>query len=244
MTRRRRRSYNDAGMDPASFLDFRHIDIYCERTDPSLWSEPLNAASNAAFFVAAVLGWRWAARVRDAGGRSWDLRLLAALAALVGCASLAFHILAQVWSAWADGLAILAFIYAYLARYLARVAKLQWPGIVVGLAAYAALDALAGRTIPKAALNGSGMYLAALLSLAALAAYARSRSSAAAPWLLAAAGTFLISLGFRTVDLGVCDAWPPGTHFLWHLLNGTVLALAMRALAAAALRAPGRVATA
>ena len=34
-------------MDPLRF-----IDAYCERTDPSYWSEPVNAVTNAAFLIA------------------------------------------------------------------------------------------------------------------------------------------------------------------------------------------------
>jgi hypothetical protein len=40
------------------------IDAYCERTDFSYWSEPVNAVTNLAFLVAAV--WMW----RRTGG--WD----------------------------------------------------------------------------------------------------------------------------------------------------------------------------
>ncbi len=222
-----------------ALLDSRYIDLYCERTDPSLWSEPLNAASNLAFFVAAFLGWRWAEAVGASGRRAADLFVLAGLAALVGSGSLAFHLLAQVWSAWADVLAILVFIYAYLASALVRVAGLAWRGVALGLVAYAALDWTLGHTLPSKALNGSLQYLPALLSLVALAAVARRRGSAAGPWLAGAAATFLGSLVLRTIDLAACEAWPYGTHFVWHLANGAVLALALRALAAAALgRAP------
>ena len=51
------------------------IDLYCERTGPELWSEPLNALSNLAFIGVAALLWR------RAGGRhsSADIRLLLAL---------------------------------------------------------------------------------------------------------------------------------------------------------------------
>ena len=193
----------------------RQIDIYCERTDPSLWSEPVNALTNLAFFAAAWFGWREAARVARAGGMAWDLYLLAVLAAVVGLGSFAFHTTAQVWSAWADGLAILGFIYVWLARYLARVAALGVLGVTAGLVVYFLLDRLAGRLFPPDVLNGSG------------------RFPATASWLLAAAGIFTVSLAFRTVDLAVCERLPLGTHFLWHLLNGAVLAAAIGALARA-----------
>ncbi|MCH2417867.1 MAG: hypothetical protein MK222_03920, partial [Candidatus Poseidoniia archaeon] len=35
---------------------FEAIDNYCERTDASLWAEPLNAFSNLAFIAAFVAG--------------------------------------------------------------------------------------------------------------------------------------------------------------------------------------------
>ena len=31
------------------------LNLYCERLGPGLWAEPLNAVSNAAFFIAAAL---------------------------------------------------------------------------------------------------------------------------------------------------------------------------------------------
>ena len=40
------------------------VDIYCERTDFAFWSEPLNAVSNAAFVIAALLVWREAVNRR------------------------------------------------------------------------------------------------------------------------------------------------------------------------------------
>jgi len=210
---------------------FRQIDLYCERTDPSLWSEPINALTNLAFLAAAWYGWRIARGVAAQGGTAWDLRLLAAQAALVGVCSFAFHTFATVWAAWADGLSILAFIYVWLARYLRRVARLPVWGVGAGLVVYYLLDRLAGRLFPPETLNGSGQYLAALVSLAGLAIYARPRFPHAARWLLAAAAVFAVSLVCRTVDPLVCGGWPIGTHFLWHLLNGAVLALAIGGLA-------------
>jgi hypothetical protein len=41
---------------------------------------------------------------------------------------------------------------------------------------------------------------------------------------------FCLALTFRTIDLAAC-AWVSfGTHFLWHLFNGAVFYLAMRAI--------------
>jgi hypothetical protein len=44
-------------------------------------------------------------------------------------------------------------------------------------------------------------------------------------------GLFLLALALRTADPLVCEAFPLGTHFAWHLLNGAVLYILSRALA-------------
>src|SRR5262245_2836830 len=45
--------------------------------------------------------------------------------------------------------------------------------------------------------------------------------------LLASAVVFCVALVCRSIDLVVCRQFLIGTHFLWHLLNGVVVDLAM-----------------
>jgi hypothetical protein len=47
--------------------------------------------------------------------------------------------------------------------------------------------------------------------------------------LLIAAGLFAVSLFFRIIDNEICPIFTYGTHFLWHILNGVVVFLAIRA---------------
>lgn len=213
---------------------WRSIDLYCERTDAGFWSEPANALSNLAFLVAAALIVRHA---RARGAIAPDAWLLAALVALVGVGSFAFHTLATVWAGWLDVIFILAFIYAFLARFLARVAGWGWKGVAAGLAAYWAASRLVTLPFPAQALNGSYSYLPPLLALAALAAWAGRRGHPGVSRLALAAGLFAASIAFRTVDLAVCDAWPLGTHAVWHGLNAVVLWLAATGLVAEGRRA-------
>ena len=56
------------------------------------------------------------------------------------------------------------------------------------------------------------------------------RNHQAGRMLLAAAAVFAVSLTLRTLDEPVCASFPAGTHFLWHLLNATVLFMVTRAL--------------
>src|SRR5687767_10681692 len=95
------------------------VDLYCERTDASLWSEPVNALTNLSFFLGAWLLARELRGLEAAGAAPpASIGALPALLALVGLGSMLFHTLATVWAGLADQLAILlfgcVFLYAFL----------------------------------------------------------------------------------------------------------------------------------
>jgi hypothetical protein len=54
---------------------FRAVNRYCERTDASYWSEPVNALSNAAFLVVALVVWPAARRAGDRAAQALCLVL-------------------------------------------------------------------------------------------------------------------------------------------------------------------------
>jgi len=200
------------------------VDTYCERTGPEYWSEPINAITNLSFIVAAVLGWREAkARGATDAGTRW----LIAVVFTVGVGSYLFHTHAQVWAMLADVLPITVFILSYLALALRRFVGLGWIASLVitvaFLGASRAVPGLMDDSFADNALNGSEGYLPAFLALLMIGGVLRLRAHPAAPWLLSAAGIFAVSLTFRTIDLMVCDSFPLGTHFLWHLFNGALL---------------------
>lgn len=199
---------------------FRAVNHYCERTDASYWSEPINALSNASFLIAAALCLRLIGARRDVG-----VRLLTALLAAIGVGSYLFHTHAQVWALAADVIPIQLFILVYL--YLATVRFFGLPPLA-GVAAVvlfipyaamtsAAVEALAGP------LNGSVGYVPVPILIAAYAAALRTRAPETARRLAVGALLLAASLVFRTIDAAVCPAFPKGTHFLWHLLNGVML---------------------
>jgi hypothetical protein len=49
------------------------------------------------------------------------------------------------------------------------------------------------------------------------------RAPSTARGLAVGAGILTVSLTFRTLDQPLCAVWPKGTHFLWHILNATML---------------------
>jgi hypothetical protein len=202
---------------------FRPVDIYCERTDPGFWAEPVNALTNLAFFLAAFVGWFAAKRAGRLDG--WT-KLLIALVAMVGLGSGLFHTFAQRWSGAADVLAILLFIVAYLGlslwRYFGARPAEAAAGAVAFLFFASGVRSAAAATLPDALQPATG-YLPALLALGLCGGLLMLRRHPVGAWLLTAAALFMASLTFRALDMRLCDAFPMGTHFMWHLLNGTLL---------------------
>lgn len=203
-----------------------YIDLYCERIDPSLWAEPLNALSNLAFFLAAFFAWR--ALRRQPATR--DLRALALLIAAVGAGSLAFHTLATRWAMWLDQGFIMVFMLTYLHRFLVRLPRWSGWAAGAGLLGFVALDIGLQRALAGLPLNGSQAYASAFTVLALMTVWAVLRQREAAAPLGIALGTFVISVSCRSADQVLCATWPWGTHFVWHLLNATVLYFCIEAL--------------
>lgn len=210
------------------------VNCYCERAgDPGFWAEPLNALSNAAFLVAALLAWR-ALRALDMPSSERGLPLLLiVLIAVVGTGSFLFHSFATVWARLADVAPIGLFIALYVFAAYRRLIGLGAPAAMLA----AAIVVAATFAMPPW-FNGSLGYAPALLALAVTAALLRSRGHASAGWVAAAAAAFAVSLLLRTIDRSafLCGSFPPGSHWGWHLLNACVLYMLMRALIADAPR--------
>ncbi len=202
---------------------FRHIDAYCERTDPSFWSEPVNAVTNLAFIVAVVVVYRaW----RREPEQDWAVGVLLLIVATIGVGSFLFHTFANVWSLLADVIPIRIFIVFYLILTIRRFFRQPWwLAILVGVAFLPASTAFAGAVsaVAGGALHGSQGYLPAFLALIVCGLWLRALGRPAGHALLVAAGIFVVSLTFRTLDQPLCDVWPIGTHPVWHLLNGVLL---------------------
>lgn len=194
------------------------IDNYCERTGPELFSEPLNAASNAAFLIAAFLLWR---RYRAAGVRDKGAAFLIVMVAVVGVGSLSFHTFANRLTMMADVIPIVVFVLSFMAVGFRRLAGLGAKGFALIYSVFFAAAFALGKLPPEMALNGSVGYLPCLMVLVVLAAICRDVQAKKS--LAASAGLFTLSLVMRTGDAAWCEMLPIGTHFIWHCLNGVLL---------------------
>lgn len=221
------------------------VDIYCERLGPGFWAEPVNALSNLAFIAAALWGLWQARRLQEPNPLVW---LLIALAAVIGIGSFLFHTFANGWSALADVAPIWSFVALYVLVAMNRLGGMR-PGRIalwiVGTGTAIALFLALREGQPEAQprgpdpFNGSLQYLPAVIAFAAFAVITQIRRHPLRQRILAAGLTFLASLTFRTLDRDICPGLPLGTHFLWHLLNGLMIALLLDILIRARLtRAP------
>jgi hypothetical protein len=99
---------------------FTPVDIYCERVAPGLLAEPLNAASNIGFFIAAFILYYMHTFLR----RVHALKNGEALVGVAGflCFSMLMHVLVQVFAPTAVSLylASLLLLWAFALNLLRR----------------------------------------------------------------------------------------------------------------------------
>lgn len=202
---------------------FEAIDIYCERLGPGFWAEPVNALTNLFFILAAWLAWRRARQLKAGSPGAW---LLVGLLFAIGTGSFLFHTFATRWAELADVLPILLFQLTFVWLYSREVICLGYVATTGVLLAYFVASLFAGGF--SNTLNGSLGYAPSLLVLVVLGIYHVVTRKKERHIMLAAAGLFLVSLTFRTLDSALCPYFPLGVHFLWHICNATVLYLALR----------------
>lgn len=206
------------------------IDAYCERTGPEIWSEPVNAISNLAFFVAGFWGLR---EIRRHGGDAFA-QILAWWVVAIGVGSSLFHTFANVLTIWMDVVPIATFTLALTLFNLKRFFNLAWVPSVLTLVGFFAIAGAATAALPdwvRVATNGTSGYLPAVLALAFFGVLLVLRSHPAGRYDIAAAAILLVSATFRSIDAEVCAALPLGTHFLWHTLNGLLLGVLLASVA-------------
>ncbi len=198
---------------------FREIDGYCERLDASYWAEPVNAATNLAFVIAAIV---MATRLRGAGlPIAWALVVLLAL---IGLGSYLFHTHAQAWSAATDVAFIALFILVYLfaaSRDYLGLSPLWSTVAVLLFFPFAAVLTPVFAMLPILGVSAGYLPVAVLIALYGVILQTRLPNLARGLWI--GAGLLLVSITLRSLDIPLCDALPMGTHFAWHILNAIML---------------------
>jgi hypothetical protein len=224
---------------------------YCERgLNPAFWAEPLNAITNGGFILAALAGAAMIARRSPEERSAFSIFFVLNFIA-IGAGSFLFHTVPNAATVAADTGPIGVFMLTYLVFALRRFAGAPWLLVAGAIAVFLAAMAMAFNMhcweghvgfrldMPPGSqgkcLNGSLGYGPALLSMWLIAGWLALKRHRAAPYIGAAAATFLVSLTFRSLDQRVCADFVilghrMGTHFLWHLLNSLTLFLLLVAV--------------
>ena len=209
---------------------FASLDIYCERTDASFWSEPVNALTNLLIVVAGVFG---LAQVRSRKTGVYA-EILCWWVVVIGLGSLLFHTTALELTKWADIIPIVTFTFAMAIFCLRRFSGLSWQRTSVYFVLYFASISVVTWFVPpwlSEASNGTTAYLPALAGFAFFGVVALVRGSPAGWYCVACAVILFAGFVFRSIDQDVCEAFPLGTHFLWHVLIALMLGVILFAVA-------------
>jgi hypothetical protein len=194
-----------------------HIDGYCERIDPSFWSEPVNAVTNAAFLISALFMWRRADGLVMA-------QLLCVILFAIGVGSFLFHTFAQTWAAIADVAPIVAYVLAYIfAATRDFYGQKTWIAALAVLLFFPYAAALVPLFAQIPGFESSSAYGPVPLLIVLYAIGLRNKAPETARNLAIGAAMICLSLLLRSIDEPLCDALPLGTHFLWHILNAIAL---------------------
>ncbi|MGE0754130.1 MAG: hypothetical protein AB7L92_03120, partial [Alphaproteobacteria bacterium] len=155
---------------------------------------------------------------------------LTVMIAVIGMGSALFHLFANYITMLADVAPIVFFVIYYLwvaQRTLLNMSSMQ---AALGLCAFFFFSWLMGKAPDAYSFNGSIAYFPCIMALMVVAALLKKRSHPATRLLVRASALLIVSLTFRSIDMQLCDTLPIGTHFLWHILNGTVLYTLTRAI--------------
>ncbi len=199
-----------------------YLNDYCERLGVAGFAaEPLNAISNIAFIIAAIIAFNACRKLTFK--THIDIYALCFAMLLIGVGSGAWHLHPTGSTLMLDIIPITIFINLYLVSLLRRKFAMRWGYIALAFAVLHRLNYIANTSFDAKTLNGTILYLPTWLMLVALCGYAAWRKLPFTRSLMMISGIWSLSLLFRTIDFASCDLLPFGTHFIWHLLNALVL---------------------
>jgi len=193
---------------------------YCETlsalnaTSVAFPIEPANTVSNGVIVLFGLAALYFVAKRTP---RAYDLYVVAALLVACGIGS-------GLWHGLRDGSALFwevrAGLFFLLGLAICWSRRLWSPlGAVLFVVAFVVTFQYSREYLGIAGQRWVAAAPAVILFGSILATQTVMRSKKAALLGLAAMGLSLTALGFRTYDMTVCDSFPMGTHWLWHIFN-------------------------
>lgn len=176
--------------------------------------EPANTVSNG---VIVLFGLASMYMVAKRTPRAYDLYIVSALLVACGIGS-------GIWHGMRDGTALFwevqAGLYFLLGVAICWSRRLWSPtGSLIFVVAFVLAFLYSRQYLGAFQQRWVAIAPAVVLFGSILAAQTVMRSKKAALLGLAAMGLSLTALAFRTYDMTICDSFPMGTHWLWHMFN-------------------------
>jgi hypothetical protein len=199
------------------------LHMYRERDGATeFFAEPFNACSNIAFVLATYWGIRYLLANKVSDQISWILTILPTLIAI---GSFAFHTVPNSLTMLADMIPIAVFqcfmIWEF-SRRLLQASRMMSSAIMLAMIALCAI------LFPNhSLLNGSLFYMPNVLLMLVFSALWSIRVEREPYLLLMGTCFFIFALSARSIDWLV--PWSVGTHFLWHMSNGAMVYVLLRA---------------
>lgn len=189
------------------------LDVYKERGESKgLLAEPINLLSNLAFFAATLITMPFC--------RSWVDGILSTGISIVGIASSLYHARPCKMTLLGDAMAIIVWTIFYVFVWAHFMMSFQLPITLGVMGGFLLLSFLFIKKFGKS-MNGSADYIPVIVLLLLCGSCLWYKYGH--PHLVIAGILASISLVFRVVDREV--HLPSGTHFIWHILNGFMMAM-------------------
>jgi hypothetical protein len=204
-------------------MNFRNIDIYCERLDASFWAEPVNAISNLSIFLAGCIGLYLIKQI-PSGQMKRHTFMCSLMAVLTGLGSFTFHTFANSLTMWMDIIPITFFQIFIINFYLQFMFKksVKFRAVFLTLFVCGSIGLIFKPF--SLYLNGSLTYFPSFITLGVFGFLLnRMNQMLVSKYTLMGTVIFVISLNARSFDMAVCPSFPLGTHFIWHSLNGGLI---------------------
>ena len=182
-----------------------------------IWAEPINAVTNVAFILAAIIMWLRCKNLVEG-------KILSFLLFSIGCGSFLFHTYAQTWAALLDITAILIFILTYI--FVANRRFLVWSKMVslIGVILFFPYQLLLVSILSNIQFFGSSVqYIPVAILIFIYSGLLRKSEPNLSRGLFIGAAILCLSIISRTVDEPLCSILSVGTHFVWHILNAIML---------------------
>ena len=202
----------------------------CERTALGPLAEPLNVLSSFAFMIVAISIYRHYHTHEDLKGKwIWDIHALTFITFIIGFNSVVFHAFPTPVTEMADTLTIVLFIILYFWCVLFRIGRTTIFQALVCFVAFVGFSHMLVAQFPHS-LNDSIGYLSSMMALIVIAVHLYLKARPSSSHFMFAAIIGVVSLSCRIIDRELCPMLPTGTHFLWHILNATLLYILLKQL--------------